>query len=149
MTAADKFRKLLDAETSYDPEAYNFVYEALDYTLKNVAKARQRSSHHVTGPELLEGIRRFSIDQFGCLVEPVFESWGVTKTGDFGTIVFNLVDYDLMGKQDSDRLEDFQEVYEFEEVFKLTPVLHYSRERDEWKASYMTKSQRARIGELS
>ncbi len=144
MTAAEKFQRLLKVHSQYDAEAYNFVFEALDYTLKNVVNTGRRANQHVAGPELLEGIRRLSINQFGCLSRSVFESWGVKRTDDFGKIVFNLVEFDLMGKQESDRPTDFENVYDFETVFEVTPYFHYSRERDEWKASYIPSSQRTR-----
>lgn len=144
MTAAEKFRRLLNNDSRYDPEAYNFVYEALDYTLKHVVKRSGGPNQHVKGQELLEGIRRYSIEQFGCLAKTVLESWGVNATDDVGRIVFNLVDHDLMGKQDSDRPEDFQDIYEFAEVFDVTPVFCYSREREEWKTAYVVRNRNTR-----
>ena len=145
MTAAEKFRRLLSNDENFDLEAYNFVYEALDYTLKNVLGTGRQGNQHVTGTELLEGIRCLSIQQFGCLAHQVFESWGVRNTADFGEIVFNLVDHDLMGKQESDQLDDFCDVYEFREVFDITPIFHYSRDKDEWSTSYVTKAHLARM----
>jgi uncharacterized repeat protein (TIGR04138 family) len=147
MNAAEKFQRLLQKDARYDPEAYNFVYEALDYTLKHVVKIEGRPNHHVKGHELLEGIRRHSIEQFGCLAKTVLESWGVRSTDDFGVIVFNLVEHDLMGKQESDRPEDFQSVYDFAEAFDVTPVFCYSREREEWKAAYVNRSRARRSEE--
>ncbi|MBN1441439.1 MAG: hypothetical protein JXA90_01970 [Planctomycetes bacterium] len=141
MTAAEKFQRLLKADSRYDAEAYNFVYEALDYTLKHVLKGKKRSSQHVCGRELLEGVRLFALEQFGCLARSVFESWGVRVTDDFGQIVFNLVEYDLMGKQESDRREDFSNVYDFREAFDVTPYFHYSGDREEWTVSYIPRSQ--------
>jgi uncharacterized repeat protein (TIGR04138 family) len=141
-TAAERFRQVLKADPRYDPEAYNFLYEALDYTLKHVVSPRSKSSQHVSGQELLEGVRRFAIEQFGCLARAVLETWGIRKTDDFGEMVFNLVAQDLMGKQESDSKEDFREIYEFEEVFDLKPVLSYASERREWKASYIARRQK-------
>ncbi len=141
MTAAEKFRKLLAADKRYHAEAYNFIYEALDFTLKHIVKSGGRENQHVTGPELLEGIRRHSIEEFGCLVTTVFERWGITRTADFGEIVFNLVDYDLMGKQESDSRADFQDVYDFSEVFELRPVFHFCKEKDEWRTSYVERNR--------
>ena len=140
MTAAEKFRLLLASDGRYDAEAYNFIYEALDWTLKNVVKSQRRPNQHVSGPELLEGVRQYAIDQFGCLARPVLESWGVAGTADFGEIVFNLVEHDLMGKQDSDEKEDFVDVYDFEEAFDLAPLFTYSPESDEWGASYVAST---------
>lgn len=144
MTASEKFRKLLERDARYDIEAYNFVYEALDHTLKHVVRTAERNQH-VTGSQLLEGVRQLGVERFGCLARCVFECWGVRTTQDFGQIVFNLIDHDLMGKQDSDRAEDFQGVYDFAHVFDITPLFHYSRRGDEWKASYVTRSELARL----
>jgi uncharacterized repeat protein (TIGR04138 family) len=141
MTAAEKFRLLLAADKRYDAEAYNFVYEALDWTLKNVVRSERRTNQHVTGQELLEGIRQYAIDQYGCLACTVLNSWGVRATGDFGEIVFNLVDYDLMGKQESDSKAHFRDVYDFAVAFDLAPVFSYAVENDEWKASYVVRGR--------
>lgn len=140
MTAAEKFRNLLVQDSRYDAEAYNFIYEALDWTLKRLARGDSRTNRHVTGPELLEGIRQFAIEQFGCLARTVLESWSVKSTDDFGEIVFNLVQHDLMGKQESDTKEDFHDVFDFTEVFDLAPIFCYAPERDEWKAAYVSRA---------
>jgi len=144
LSAAEKFRLILQRDPRYDPEAYNFLYEALDFTLKNVVAPRGRANQHVTGRELLEGVRRYGIDQFGCLAKEVFRVWGINRTDDIGEMVFNLVDQDLMGKQESDTKEDFQGIYDFEEVFDLKPVLSYTSDRGEWKASYITRRHKKR-----
>jgi uncharacterized repeat protein (TIGR04138 family) len=139
MTAAEKFRLLLKNDRRYDPEAYNFLYEALDFTLKSVVTPRTRSNQHVSGQELLEGVRRYAIEQFGCLAGMVLYSWGLKTTSDIGEIVFNLVEYDLMGKQESDSKLDFLNVYSFDEAFDVKPVFSYRQDRDEWSAAYVAK----------
>lgn len=141
MTAAEKFRNLLAADRRYDAESYNFIYEALDWTLHHLVRTDQRGSQHVTGRELLEGIRQYAIDQFGCLSLTVLESWGVNSTADFGEIVFNLVEHDLMGKQESDTKEDFCDAYELAEAFDLKPVFCYVPDRDEWRAAYLRRHE--------
>ena len=141
MTAAEKFRTLLSNDRRFDAEAYNFVYEALDFTLKNVVRKTPDGNQHVRGQELLEGVKRYSIDQFGCLAQTVLAAWGVKNTGDFGRMVFNLVEYDLMGKQEGDRMEDFENLYEFEEAFDVAPVFCYSREKNQWRVSYVPRSE--------
>ena len=54
----------------------------------------------------------------------VLNSWGVTKTGDFGEIVFNLIGIGQMRKTADDRREDFDDVFDFEtgleQSFKIT-----------------------------
>lgn len=114
----DLLRDLVARDPRYRPDAYRFVFEALDYTLK----ARGRAGGHVSGRELLEGIRDFALDQFGGLAGLVFDQWGIRCTGDFGEIVFNLVEAGLMGKTENDSREDFRDVYEFQDVFRVDAV---------------------------
>ena len=140
MTAADKLHTLLAEDSRYDSEAYSFVYEALDFTLKHVLHQEEANNQHVTGPELMEGVRRYAIDQFGCLAGPVLESWGVRETSDFGELVFNLIEHDLMGRQDSDSKDDFKAIYDFRDVFDLSPVFSYAADREEWRAAYVTRA---------
>jgi uncharacterized repeat protein (TIGR04138 family) len=107
-------------DTRYDKRAYTFVRHGLDQTVKNLKKtepARTQQSQHVSGPELLEGMRVYALDQFGPLAKTVLESWGVHRCTDFGEIVFNLIEYRVFSKTENDRREDFADIYDFEEAF--------------------------------
>ncbi|MCL1920762.1 MAG: hypothetical protein FWG50_06745 [Kiritimatiellaeota bacterium] len=106
-------------DSRYQPEAYSFLVEALDATVKSVLKDNPEHSKHVTGKELLEGIRAHALTEFGPLAHMVFAEWGVRATIDFGAIVFNLIDAGRLGKTDTDSIEDFREVFSFEEAFRM------------------------------
>jgi uncharacterized repeat protein (TIGR04138 family) len=110
----ERLKEVVARDGRYHINAYRFVYEALDYTVKQLNKKR-----HISGRELLEGIKNLAIEQFGGLAVMVFDVWGVRKTADFGNIVFNLVEADLMSRSDEDSREDFDGVYEFKEVFRI------------------------------
>jgi len=97
----------------YARDAYLFVFEALAHTQRTLSRQK-----HVTGQELLEGIRALAIEQFGFLARTVFHEWGCRTTTDFGHLVFNLVGANLMGKQDTDTLDDFRDRYDFAQVFE-------------------------------
>jgi len=123
MSATD-FNAVVDVickeDPRYDRKAYNFVREGLDRTVKELRKkerARSSGPRHVSGPELLEGLRTFALDQYGPLTQTVLHAWGVRRCSDFGEIVFNLIDYHLFSKTDTDRREDFAEVYDFGDAF--------------------------------
>lgn len=96
----------------YRIEAYIFVLEALYY-----AREKFRVKKHVTGKQLLEGIKELALKRFGALAKMVFEHWGVRETIDFGNIVFNMVEEGILSKTEEDSIEDFRNVYDFEEVF--------------------------------
>ena len=106
-------RRIVERDPRYQRAAYYFVFHALEHTL-------QKTQHqgHVSGQALLDGIREFAIDKFGFLAKTVFDSWGVHRTDDFGEIVFNLFEHDLMKRADTDRREDFSGRYDFEQVFE-------------------------------
>ena len=107
----------------YKPEAYLFAMAALQSTVSALPERR-----HISGQELLEGIRVYGLDQFGPLTRQVFEHWGITSTEDFGRIVFLLVDSKLLKKTDDDSLADFQDVYDFSEAFDPHPLFKLSAE---------------------
>ena len=104
----------------FDRKAYDFVRLGLDHTVKELRKKdapRAERSRHVSGPELLDGLRVYALDQFGPLAKTVLNAWGVRRCRDFGDIVFNLIEYNVFSKTDSDRREDFSDIYEFEDAF--------------------------------
>ena len=97
-----------------------------EVTVKELSEDKTRTSHHVSGQELLEGIRKYALDQYGPLTLTVFKDWNIKRCQDFGDIVFNLVDYGVLGKTDTDRLEDFHGGYDFKEAF-LKPFVPRDR----------------------
>ena len=103
---------IVERDGRYRAEAYHFLMLALSYTVAQLPEPR-----HVSGRELLEGIRRYALEQFGPMAKTVFEHWGVLETMDFGRIVFRLVDAELLAKTETDRLEDFSGAYDFEAAF--------------------------------
>ncbi|MBI2517367.1 MAG: hypothetical protein HYV95_10685 [Opitutae bacterium] len=107
-------------DNRFDRKAYTFVRQALDSTVKDLKKKqpdRTTKSQHVTGAELLEGIRAYALEQFGPLAKTVLNTWGITRCRDFGDIVFNLIEYNVFSKTENDRREDFADIYEFDEAF--------------------------------
>ena len=105
-------------DSRFEKGAYEFVRQALDHTLRTVRQRREkRDSPHVSGRELLEGIREFALEQYGPMTLTLFEHWGIHRPEDFGEIVFNLVEYEIFGKTEADRREDFSGVYDFREAF--------------------------------
>jgi uncharacterized repeat protein (TIGR04138 family) len=107
-------------DARYDRKAYAFIREGLDYAVKELKKKdteRSRQSLHITGAELLMGIKAYALDQFGPLTITVLHSWGVQRCGDMGEIVFNLIEYNVFSKTENDRREDFGEIYTFEDAF--------------------------------
>ena len=104
----------------FDRKAYDFVRHGLDHAVKELKKkdsARIARTAHVTGAELLDGLRLYALDQYGPLAKTVLNDWGITRCTDFGDIVFNLIEYNVFSKTDNDRREDFSDLYSFDDAF--------------------------------
>lgn len=129
----EKLETIAQRDGRYAYEAYEFLYEALDHTLNQLGKERPTTPgdpgehHHVTGRELLAGVRDLALKQFGLMARTVFRLWGIERTSDFGEIVFRLVEAGLMSKTEDDSLLDFQDVYDFDEAL----VKNYRIDLDE------------------
>ena len=124
--------QILARDSRYTRDAYVFVREALDYTQRLVGKETRGAIRHVSGQELLDGIRRFALNQFGPMVVTVFEEWGVHNCRDFGEIVFNMVESSLLAKTEKDTRTDFQNGYDFTEAFRK-PFWPQSKSNSETK----------------
>ena len=72
---------------------------------------------HVTGQELLTGLRHFALDQFGPMAKTVLDYWGIRRCEDFGELVFNMVDKGILGKTAEDSRADFRNGFDFDEAF--------------------------------
>ena len=107
-----KIEKVMEQNEQYKFEAYSFVMAALHHTVSKLPKSR-----HITGQELLHGIREYVLDQFGPMARTVLNYWGICETLDFGKIVFALVEVGILRKQPEDNLADFDKVYDFKQAF--------------------------------
>lgn len=125
--------QLTKEDKRYKLDAYLFVFEALQFAQKVLRMGREAPSEplpgqtsekeenlvgrHVTGQELCEAIRQYALRQYGYMAKKVLNSWGVHTTRDFGEIVFNLIKIGQMRKTPQDRIEDFDNVYDFQTAF--------------------------------
>jgi uncharacterized repeat protein (TIGR04138 family) len=115
------FAEALDSIVASDPryqrDAYVFLRDSLDFTTKQQKKVKGATVRHVTGPELLGGVRQYALKEFGPLVMTVFDNWGIRSCEDIGNMVFNLISAGIFGKTEEDSIEDFKDVYDFKESF--------------------------------
>lgn len=126
---------LLKTDRRYKFEAYNFVRESLNYAQQHhlaqsasdtdptglgagSSSTEEAPSNHITGQQLCEACRIHALEQFGLMAPRVLSNWGIRATSDFGEIVYNLIRIDQMRKSESDRREDFDDVYSFESAFE-------------------------------
>ena len=111
----DAIGAIVHRDSRFDPDAYFFLKEALDFTVKRAKEQNEGENRHVSGPELLEGFRDFCLEQFGPMAATVLREWGVSRCYHVGEMVFALIGEQVFGKQDSDTLEDFNDIFDFSE----------------------------------
>lgn len=129
--------RLTKDDPRYKFDAYIFTFEALRYgqerlgmgtEIKAKGKKKSRSKavaheqteeerveRHLSAQELCEAARQLALEQYGFMAKTVLNNWGLTCTGDFGEMVFNLIRIGECSKTDDDRREDFDNVYDFDE----------------------------------
>jgi len=110
----DKIKHLAETDPRFRPEAYLLVLAALEDLIRTIGRKR-----HVSGQELCEGIRRYVLKEYGLMSKLVLESWGCRSTDDFGHIVYNLISVNMLSRTETDRIEDFHDVYDFDHAFTL------------------------------
>ena len=108
----DNIDIICDKDGRYKRDVYSFVMDALSF-----AQRKFRCSRHVTGEQLLEGMRELLLHKFGPMTMTVLKHWGIHTTNDFGNVVFNLVENRLLSKTSEDNIESFKDRYDFKEVF--------------------------------
>jgi len=109
-------RQIVKDDPRYVMEAYEFVSKAVVFTMLSLSRDKS-PNHHVSGQELLDGFRRYAIQEFGPMAGEIMKSWGFSNSTDVGNVVFNLVNRKLLGKTDNDSLSDFKSGFDFEKAF--------------------------------
>src|SRR3972149_3864502 len=92
----------------YHERAYLFVLAALEYSQR---KTGVRG--HIAGPDLARACRDFALEQFGLTARTVLFHWGIEGTADLGRIAVG-----LLIRQPTDKIEDFDGVFDFRTVFE-------------------------------
>ena len=101
----------------YDAEGYAFLRNGLDFTMRQNKKHKDDPGRHVSGRELLDGLRQYALKEFGPMARTVLDYWGIRSGEDFGNMVFNLIEAGVFGKTEQDSIEDFKGGYDFYEAF--------------------------------
>jgi len=117
---------ILKRDSRFEAHAYLFLKDSLDFTLKRAEEDNQGKARHVSGRELLLGFRDLALQEFGPMSSTLMAEWGLTETRNIGEMVFHLIEEQMFGKQDSDTLDDFVDVFDFHESF-VVPFTPKSR----------------------
>lgn len=113
-----RFEDAVRHDGRYPPEAFDFLQQGLERaTRSRYTEVADDEPRHVTGGELCLALRDLARERWGPLAHLVLEHWNIRRTRDFGEMVYLMITIELMGRQDSDRIEDFDNVYDFASAF--------------------------------
>jgi uncharacterized repeat protein (TIGR04138 family) len=65
---AEALESVVVNDPRYQRDGYVFLRDALDFTTKQQKKLKGVTVRHVTGPELLDGVRQYALKEFGPMV---------------------------------------------------------------------------------
>lgn len=118
----DRVEAILEQDPRYPREAYEFMFDALNFTQLRIAqRLGERASavqRHVSARELCEGACQFALEEFGLLAPTVLGQWNVTTTADLGNLVYNLIAAGEMSQSEEDRPEDFHDLFDLPTMLK-------------------------------
>ncbi len=119
-----KFLDVVRKDGRYPLEAFEFLQEGLARAVRQThgESAEGKAGRHVTGAQLCQALRDEALERWGMLARTVLRRWNIHATMDFGNMVYLLVENDLMRKTDEDSLEDFRDVYDFDEALAVSDV---------------------------
>jgi uncharacterized repeat protein (TIGR04138 family) len=117
--AKKNLEEIAAVDGRYAPAALEFVFEGLGYTAKILGRTEEVDERrHVSGADLAAGLRGLAKEKWGRLAKSVLNRWGVRNTRDFGEIVYLMIEHEWMSSQSSDRIQDFDNLYDFKSAFE-------------------------------
>ena len=109
--------ELIESDGRYPLEAYRFLQEGLEFTVGRVhGETDSGVETHVGGRQLCLGLADYARDQYGLLASEVLRRWGIVGSGDFGEMVFFLVNHGFFQKTDDDCAADFEDVFQMRDL---------------------------------
>lgn len=114
----DAVQAVTQREPRYDPGAFYFLKDALDFTVKRVMENNNGEQRHVSASELLIGFRDLALQEFGPMASTMMSEWGISTCSDIGQMVFLLIEEGVFGRQDSDTREDFAELFPLQKTLQ-------------------------------
>lgn len=99
----------------YPEKAYLFAFKILKDLAKN--NKNQQKSENIKAANLLITFRNYALNEFGPMTASVLQEWNICSCRDLGNVIFDLVNAGVLEKDETDRIEDFEEIYDFNEAF--------------------------------
>jgi len=103
----------------YPLEAFSLLHDGLARAVQAAhgEEPPAEGQRHVTGRQLCEALRELAVERWGMLAKVVLGKWNLHETIDFGNMVYLLVEHNFMRKTEEDSLDDFRDIFDFDQAF--------------------------------
>ncbi len=117
----ESMEKVIRDDGRYPPEAYAFLHEGLSAAVqREFGQDRDvEGESHVTGQQICHALRELAVERWGMLARAVLRRWNIRSTIDFGNMVYLLIRHKFMKKTPTDSIEDFRDVYDFDDALDI------------------------------
>ena len=107
---SDSFEDLVAKDPRYNARAYALLADVIHYLSGEDGK-------HISGEEIADEFKERALDQYGPMTYTVLTEWGLKSCEDIGEMMFNLVEFHRVAKDENDTAESFLGGYDFKETF--------------------------------
>lgn len=103
-------------KTPYPAEAFFLMMNALQTPMQSTFVQT-----HSDAEQLCHRLRTEALRAYGSNAQKQLADWGIRSTKDFGVIIYTLIDKGLAQKSEQDSIEQFDNVFDFDEAFAERP----------------------------
>lgn len=129
---SDSLSQTLQSDKRYKFPAYEFTMEAIKYAhdILELGQPLPRKNRReeddeppqdvdrdISAADICLAVKIYAVEQYGLLAKATLSAWGINSTYDIGQIVNNLIQCGELRASDKDKLEDFNNVYDFSIAF--------------------------------
>ena len=105
---------LIESKEKHTISAYCALLDAVNECANDTSRTRLE---HISGQDLARKFADLVLKAYGPLSSFVLDSWEIRDTRDIGEMVFDLVGVGLLFFSENDKIEDFDDVFDFDEKF--------------------------------
>jgi len=105
---------LVESKKKHTINAYCALLAAVQACINESSRTELE---HISGQDLARKFADIVLNAYGPLSSDILDDWNIKNTRDIGEMVFDLVAVGLLFFSENDKIEDFDDVFDFHEKF--------------------------------
>ena len=111
---AKRISYLVKSKGTHPANAYLALLDSVSACVNETSRTELE---HISGQDLARKYADILLNAFGPMAMYVLQDWNIRSTRDIGEMVFDLVSVGLLFFSENDKMEDFDDVFDFHEKF--------------------------------